>query len=295
MPLVRLLSLLLDRGAVLFVGIVTGAVLLFSFQTDGRPLAPWLSNHTPAPVAAPAAHGAQGPGCGDNFPFSPNVLAALRANRPIRIGVFGDSFGEGVWAATNQYFHGQSGFAVYRLGREGTGFTRYRSLDLLKDLKAKLDDQPIDIALIDFGANDTQGIWEDNQGHAYMSPGWQASIGSKIADYVGTLRSRGVAVGWVGLPRMRKADFDADIQAMNAFNAGQMCRLHVPFVDPVAVTEDARHGFTRELVDPATKQAYLGRAEDGIHMTFHGYEVISRPLLQRIAQLAPPQAQGAGE
>jgi hypothetical protein len=289
---------LIDRGAVLFIGMAVGAVLMLAFQTDGRPLAPLLVNtEARAPDARPAALAAKAPVlpiCHDDFPYSPNVLAGLRANRPLRIGVLGDSFGEGLWAATNQYFHTRHDFAVYRMAKEATGFTRYRSLDLLADLKSRLAQQPIDIALIDFGANDTQGIWQDGKGAAYMSARWQAAIGDKVAAYVGFLRKRGVAVGWVGLPRMRRTDFDRDVQAMNGFYAATMCRLHVPFVNPVAVSEDASHGFAKDLVDPATGKTYLARADDGIHMTFHGYEVIARPLLQRIAVLGEQDRDLAG-
>ena len=288
---------LIDRGAVLFIGIAVGAVLLLAFQTDGKPLAPLLSGGTdkvtdlspPATARRTSAtKGSVAPDCHDDFPFSRNVLAGLRANRPLRIGVLGDSFGEGVWAATNQHFHATRDFAVYRMSKEATGFTRYRSLDLLQDLKSRLEKQPIDIALIDFGANDTQGIWQDGKGAAYMSAQWQKSIGDKVSAYVGYLRDRGVAIGWVGLPRMRRSAFDNDIQAMNGFYASLMCKLHVPFVNPVRASEDAGHGFAKELVDPETGQSYLARADDGIHMTFHGYEVIARPLLQRIAVLATP-------
>lgn len=286
---------ILDRGAVLFIGMGVGAVLLLAFQTEGKPLSPWLSNHVqtaPAVPAATAKHAAA-PACRDDFPFSRNVIAGLRANRPLRIGVLGDSFGEGMWAATDQRFRKSQDFTVYRMSKEATGFTRYRTLNLLDDLKARLAKQPIDIALIDYGANDTQGLWEGGKGMAYMSPSWTAAMGAKIAAYVGYLRDRGVAVGWVGLPRMRKTDFDNDVQAMNGFYAKQMCRLHVPFVNPVSVSEDSTHGFAKELVDPETGKSYLARADDGIHMTFHGYEVIARPLFQRIAKLESPADDGA--
>jgi len=279
---------LIDRGAVLFVGIAVGAVLVVAFRTEGKPLAPLLSNGLPpAPLVAAAAGRARG--CDSDFPFSRAVLAGLRENRPLRIGVLGDSFGDGVWAATDAHFRGSHDFTVYRLSKEATGFTRYQSLDLLKDMKVRIADQPIDIALVDFGANDTQGLFQDGKGYTYMSPSWQAAIGKRVTSYVGYLRDRGVAVGWIGLPRMRKTDFDTDVQAMNAFYAGLMCKLHVPFVNPVKVSEDSTHAFAKELVDPETHKPYNARADDGIHMTFHGYEVIARPLFKRIAVLAAPR------
>lgn len=275
----------IDRGGVLFVGMAVGAVLFLSFQTGGKPLAPLLAPaHVapPAPVApAPAAQA-----CTDTFPLSRQVLAGLRANRPLRIGVLGDSFGDGVWAATNRNFQGKADFRVYRFSKEGTGFTRYQSLDLLQDLKTRMAEQPIDIALIDFGANDTQGVWAEGKAAAYMSARWQEVIGKRAAAMVGYLRDQGVAVAWIGLPRMRKPDYDDDIQAMNAFYAGLMCKLHVPFVNPVAASEDKGHHFTKDLIDPETGASYVARADDGIHMSVHGYRQIARPVLARIEMLS---------
>ena len=278
---------LVDRGAVLFVGIAVGAVLTLAFETGGKPLAGMVAQQR---VAAPAPAPARGKGaaCGDDFPLSRRVLTGLRANRPLRVGVMGDSFGDGIFAAAQGELEKREGFKVYQFSKEGTGFTRYQSLDVLKDVKGKLAQQPIDIAIIDFGANDTQGVRQDGHGAAYMTPHWQAIVGGRARALVGYLREQGVAVAWVGLPRMRKADYDQDIQAMNGFYAGLMCQLHVPFVNPVAASEDKEHHFAKELVDPVTKAPYVARADDGVHMSYHGYREIIRPVLTRIAALGKP-------
>jgi hypothetical protein len=95
---------------------------------------------------------------------------------------------------------------------------------------------------------------------------------------------------------MRDAAFDRDIQAMNRFQAKVTCRLGVPFADAVPVSEDRQHRFSQRLVDPATGKDYLARANDGKHMTFHGYEVISRPVVKPIlALLAPPSSPAPGK
>jgi hypothetical protein len=154
--------------------------------------------------------------------------------------------------------------------------------------------QPIDLALISIGANDTQGLFVDGHAAPYMSAAWQQTIEGRMTALVRMLQQRGVAVGWVGLPRMRDADFDRDIQAMNRFQAKVTCRLGVPFADAVPVSQDRQRRFALRLIDPATGKDYLARANDGKHMTFHGYEVISRPVVQPIlALLAPPAAKPA--
>lgn len=273
----------LDRGSVLFVGIVVGAFLTMSFQTDGKPFARLIAAETSrAPIPPPPA----AKGCTSDFPFTSRVLARIRANQPLRIGVFGDSFGDGLSEATSQTFHGNPNVQVFQFSREATGFTRYQSHDLLQEAKAKLAEQPIDIALIDVGANDTQGVWLGGKGAAYMSASWQKIIGGRATDLVDYLHGAGVTVGWVGLPRMRDDQYDRDVQAMNAFYASLMCSLHVPFVDPVAVSEDGQHRFAMTLTDPATKQPYPARAPDGVHMSMHGYRVIAKPLLDRIDMLS---------
>jgi len=281
---------LADRGGVLFVGIAVGAVMALSFLTYGKPvqaLIPAETAKAPAitlPAAAPAnAHDLQ---CSADFPLSPRVLTGLRSNRPLRIGVIGDSFGEGIYAATNGQFQESDGFQVYSFAKEGIGLTRYQSLDVLAHVKSRFAQTPIDIAIIDFGANDTQGVRQGGHGAAYMTPRWQAVVGGRAAELVTYLRQQGVAVAWVGLPRMRKPDFDRDVQAMNAFYTGLMCKLGVPFVNPVAASEDHQHRFAMELIDSSTKQPYIARAEDGVHMSFHGYREITKPVLQRIALLS---------
>jgi lysophospholipase L1-like esterase len=204
------------------------------------------------------------------------------------------SFGDGLWAATDQAFRKYPDVKVHQFSHEGTGFTRYRTRDLLEDAKARVAAQPIDLALISIGANDTQGLFVDGHAAPYMSAAWQQTIEGRMTALVRMLQQRGVAVGWVGLPRMRDADFDRDIQAMNRFQAKVTCRLGVPFADAVPVSQDRQRRFALRLIDPATGKDYLARANDGKHMTFHGYEVISRPVVQPIlALLAPPAAKPA--
>ncbi|WP_082209339.1 GDSL-type esterase/lipase family protein, partial [Novosphingobium sp. B-7] len=247
----------------------------------------------PAPLAAagPAPAPSLAPGCSGKFPKSARVAEALAAHRPLHIGVFGDSFGDGLWAATDQAFRKYPDVKVHQFSHEGTGFTRYRTRDLLQDAKDRVAGQPIDVALISIGANDTQGLFVNGHAAAYMTPAWQETIEGRMTALVRMLQQRGVAVGWVGLPRMRDATYDRDIQAMNRFYAKVTCRLGVPFANAVPVSQDRQGHFALRLIDPATGKDYLARANDGKHMTFHGYEVISRPVVQPIlALLAPPAA-----
>jgi uncharacterized protein len=267
-------TLLLDRTMVLFLGLAAGALISFSFF-------PSVGDPTSAAQSAPVAPRAAAAGPAVEAPGR-RLADALARRRPVAIGVFGDSFGDGVWAGLYHSLRSADGFEIHKLSERSTGFTRYRSLNLLDDTRAKLDRQPVDIAVLSFGANDTQGIYLDGRGHRFMSESWQRIVGERVAAIVGLLRQRGVTVYWVGLPKMRDARFDADIAAMNRFYAARMRALNVPYFETAGATADAGGHYAPYLRDPGNGRRIMARANDGIHMTIPGYVLVMRGLADRI-------------
>jgi uncharacterized protein len=297
----RKAAFLLDRTAVLFLGLALGAVITLAFFSSGEATkAEGSAAAVPVPVAAPnvvpAAQQGSQPGI-----LSPRLVSAAAENRKIQVGVFGDSFGDGIWAALYRQLPADQNFEVHQFSHQATGFTRYRTNNLLDDTRAKLDQQPIDIAVISFGANDTQGIYLDGHGTEYMSERWQQIVTERVTAIVNLLRERGVAVYWVGLPRMREAPYDTQIQQMNAFYAERMRQLNVPFIETVSASVDGNGAYAPYLRDPRTGEQFNARANDGIHMTMNGYASLTRGLAERIrksvtearAQAGRPAAQQA--
>jgi hypothetical protein len=247
-----------------------------------------MSGAVPAslpPATQMAAAGAKAGQLPENaMPFHQRLLATVAAEGRVRIGVFGDSFGDGVWAALYHQLHDPKAFQVIKFSRQSTGFTRYASLNLEDHVREQLSGQPIDIAVISFGANDTQGVMHKGHYAALLSPEWKAEIGARIERYVAILKAQGAVVYWVGLPVMRKASFDADISGMNAFFAEQMTRLGVPFIDTRPMSVDENGQYAAYLPDPKTHVPRLARANDGIHMSMGGYERLTAGLAVRIRQ-----------
>lgn len=285
-PLSKLLFSL-DRTLVLFIGIAVGAVVGISFFAGGRS----GGEAEAIPVLPPAtqAAAARAPATDQ---LAPRLASAVAENRKVQIGVFGDSFGDGVWAGLYNILRSDTGFEVHQYSERSTGFTRYRSLNLLDDIRAKLDRQPLDIAIVSFGANDTQGIFLDGHGNTFMSEGWQRIVTERVTAVVGLLRQRGVQVYWVGLPKMRDPAFDADIRRMNAFYASRMQALGVPYFETAALSADASGQYAPYLTDPRTRERFNARTNDGIHMTIPGYIMVMRGLTDRIRRsIAQARAQ----
>jgi uncharacterized protein len=223
----------------------------------------------------------------------------LRDGAAVRVGVFGDSFGDGVWTALYRLLPAKDGFRVVKYSQQSTGFTRYRRLDLRAHDAEQIGDERLDIAVIAFGANDAQGVCDGGRCGALMSDYWQSVIGRRITDYVAMLRSHGAAVYWVGLPVMRDAAFDAQTRAMDAFYARTMRELGVPYIDIRPLTTDAQGQYQAYFRD-GDGQPRLFRANDGIHMSMNGYLRVTKGLAARIrstvdaAKSAQSPDEGAG-
>lgn len=292
-------KLLADRTAVLFVGVAAGAMIGLSFANHQSGSTQTAAPVPPAAIIVPPAATPQHAAAPAVDPVNPALAGAVAEHRPLAIGVFGDSFGQGLWEGLYLQFKGDQGYGVRNFAKQGTGFTRYSKLNLLDDLRTKLDAQPVDIAVVSFGANDAFDIYSGMNVYRYMSPEWQKMIGERVDAYVGLLRARGVNVYWVGLPRMREPEFDAKIAQMNAFYAARMQALGVPFIDtvPLSVGPDGR--YTDRITDPKTGKSEQIRAGDGIHMrTGHAYGYLTRGLSARIHQVvaaakAAPEHQAA--
>jgi hypothetical protein len=279
---------LFDRTAVLAIGIIAGFAIGLSFNEAGRREL-FGANPPGAVITIPPVGPVRKAKAADpelKAPIKPEIQARVREAGVIRVGVFGDSFGDGVWAALYHQLPAKSHFKVLRFSKEGTGFTRYRQLDLEDRARVQLADEPIDIAVICFGANDVQPIFADGHLRALLDAGWQKTIGERIDRFVARARSTGAQVYWLGLPVMRDTATDADIQAMDAFYQRRMASLGVPFIDTRAASLGPKGEYAAYLPDTRTGEPRLMRAGDGVHMTMLGYQRLTAGLAARIRAYA---------
>jgi len=278
--------LLIDRTAALFCGVAAGIAIGLAFAPQLNTLLSDAPPGLPAPVTSPAGAPPAADGLPADVVAAANVPAglarAVAQGRPFRIGVFGDSFGDGLWAALYNQLPRREAFHVLQFSQQGTGFTRYRQTNLEQALAGQLSEGPVDVAVISFGANDVQGIFVDGRVAPLLSPLWQAEIAARITRYVGMLRDQGADVVWIGLPVMRDPAFDAQVQGLNAFHAGVMARLKVPFIDTRQAAVGPDGLYVSHLPDKLSGAPWLVRAGDGIHMSMKGYRLLTAALAVRV-------------
>ncbi|WP_156678433.1 GDSL-type esterase/lipase family protein [Sphingomonas profundi] len=301
----RTLLTVADRTAVLFLGVAAGVAIGYAFGasrtapvppaiavatpgtappppstgtgTSAAPAPQVASNGRPAPPAAPVPLPEQ-----SATTFPPHLIRSIAEGRKVRVGVFGDSYGDGIWSALYHLLSAKDGYEVAKFSQQSTGFTRYASLNLEEHAREQLSGNPVDVAVISFGANDTQGVLSGRHAAALLSPEWQEIIGRRVDGFVAELRAQGATVYWVGLPKMRKPEFDADIAGMNAFYERKMRELGVPWIETASMTVDENGQFSPYLADGPDGERKLMRANDGIHMSYAGYVRITRGLVARI-------------
>lgn len=321
-------SFLLDRTAVLFLGVAAGAAIGVAFadgsgrreavmpapeaapvigaSADIAPPPPTAPASTAAPAATPLP-GETAPGEAEpdktvvaepvapaaDAPAAAPVVDAVRGDHVVRVGVFGDSFGDGVYSALYRLLPPKDGYEVVKYSQPSTGFTRYRRLNLEAHDEEQIGDGKLGVAVIAFGANDVQGVCEGTRCGALMSATWQDIIGRRIESYVAMLRRHGAVVYWMGLPAMRDPAFNSDTGAMDGFYAATMQRLSVPFIEIRPFTTDETGHYQAYYTDAAGTPKLL-RALDGVHMSMNGYLRISKGLAERIRSSVTAARASAG-
>ncbi len=280
--------------AIFAVGVLAGLLL----TPDGRQ---WLRHPTlmlgdRANASAPAVPAPK------TTPVKPVVapapvapvtpLAARLTQGPLRIGVFGDSMADGLYAGLYRDLRDQPKVTVTKFSEVSTGLSRYDYVDIQAKTRRQIDETPIDVAVILFGTNDAQGISLDGVIHDFGTDGWKAAYATRIDNLVAMLRGRDVAVYWVGLPRMKSARFDGRMALINAVVEARMKALDVPYVETAALTSNGEGGYEAYLANDSGRKVLM-RANDGIHMSMAGYLRISGPVtdrLKRDAGLDQPSA-----
>jgi len=287
--------------AIFVVGVLAGLAL----TPDGRA---WLRNPTvmlgdkaaasappsPAPTPAPLPVAAPAPAAAAAVRVTP--LGARLAQGPLRIGVFGDSMADGLYAGLYRDLQDQPNLSVTKFSQVSTGLSRYDYVDVQSRTRAQLDETPVDVAVMLFGTNDAQGIDTDGVVHMFGTEGWKAAYARRIDDLVALLRSRDVAVYWVGLPRMKRDSFDDRMMLINGVVEARMRALGVPYIETTALTSNDAGGYEAYLPNDSGRRVLM-RANDGIHMSMAGYLRMSAPVaarLKRDAGLDRPRPVPAG-
>ena len=218
------------------------------------------------------------------------VLAAPAfAQTPAKnVGVFGDSLGDGVWGGMYLVAKQHPGYQLFRHGKPGAGISHPDFPDWLKTLPGMLDADHLDIAVVMFGANDQLALRDvDGKGYPYKSEGWTRVYTARMKGMMDEFATRKIAVLWLGLPITRKPDYNAGAVYLNQLYADNVAAAGGTFRPLIDDFRGADGNYAPYLPDEQGKMRQI-RADDGIHFTTTGYELIAAKVYDRLA--TPPFA-----
>tara|TARA_R110002110_G_scaffold168566_7_gene370105 strand:+ start:1731 stop:2762 length:1032 start_codon:yes stop_codon:yes gene_type:complete len=206
---------------------------------------------------------------------APAATATFPAPKPkhSNVVVLGDSLGDGVWAGLYHVLRTDKRFKIIKKSRVSTGFSRHDYYDWNAAVRDIASEMRIDIAVVVMGTNDRQAIVENGKRHALFDSDWRVIYKQRVDDFTATLKSTGARIYWVELPVMRSARFGADMENFNEIFEERARANGVAFVRTDRLATGADGGYTAYGEDRFGRTRLL-RADDGIHFTMAGYELI---------------------
>lgn len=244
-------------------------------QTAPAPIANAAALATPMPKPAPAM-------VATASIAAPRAVAKPRAGKTkLNIVVFGDSLGDGLWAGLYHMLRKDKRFNVIRKSRVATGFVRKDYYDWSEGVREAAADTRIDIAVVIIGTNDRQTIVEDGARYGLFQPKWREVYNERVDDFIATLKASGATIYWVGLPVMRSAGFESDMKSFTSIFKARAAANGVAFLPTHDLMTDKDGNYSAYGLDASGRKRLL-RAEDGIHFSMQGYELLARAVGGRI-------------
>jgi uncharacterized protein len=191
-----------------------------------------------------------------------------------RILVIGDSLAEGLWGGLYRTFEEDPTLEFINRTKPSSGLARTDNYDWNAELDKLFKDETYQIAVVMFGANDTNGIRKGKESFRVGTDGWREAYGERVEAIIKKLRAKNIATYWVGLPIMRSEAQSADAEAMNDVYREKAFINGAKFVDTWTGFTDETGRYSAYGPD-ITGQPKRLRADDGLHLTMRGYHKLA--------------------
>ncbi len=234
-----------------------------------------------APLAGAALMGLAGP---------PLARAELPPDLAHRILVLGDSQAQGLAGALMRRYRRDKEIRVIDRSKISTGLMPRANYDWPAEIKGVAAADHADIAVVMFGANDRPPVRRHGVVDPALLEGFRQGYGAKVAAIVTALRDAHMPVVWVGHPIVRDPLFAEDMALLDSIYdkyATDAGATFVPTWELFAAADGTYTAFGPGLDGVTTRL----RADDGVHLSVAGYDVLARALEPHLVLEPPASAQ----
>ncbi len=221
------------------------------------------------PHAAPAAPPAQG--------YIPQIKERYR------VFVFGDKMATGLLAGLWRVLKNDPRFVARGRLRQGSGLARPRFYNWPRTIAGVLDAKPVDIAIVMLGANDARDIITPQGKLLFGSAEWQRAYAKRVRALMQMIRSRGVALYWVGLPPVRDSGRNEALKYIDEIIRQEAKRAGVRHIGIYAAFATPQGGYAENGPDVNGRIVRL-RARGGVQFIKPGNTKLARIVMQAVAR-----------
>jgi hypothetical protein len=216
--------------------------------------------------------------------WAPASLAEEIANRTT-IVVFGDSQGAGLARGLQRILIEDRRYRVLNRTHAGAALVHAES-EWFSAIQNFVAHEKADVAVAMFGANDRLDF-KDAAGTSqhFHTDEWREAYAARIDQLLAAMTGAGLKVIWCGNPIARSGTYSADMSYINDIYAAEAAKFGAQFVPlwNAVADQDGHYAAFGKDRDGVTQRM---RADDGIHFTTPGYELIAERILELIP--APP-------
>lgn len=195
-----------------------------------------------------------------------------------RILVFGDSQAQGLAAGVQRYYRGGRNHRVLDRSKISTGLVPRANYDWPTQARGLAANERADVAVALFGANDRPPVRIGGRVDADLVQRFSDTYGARVTDIAGAFQQARVPLVWVGHPIVRDPVFNEDMALLNDIFAARVADCGADFLSTWDTFKGADGGFSAygQGLDGQTTRL---RADDGVHMSPAGYDVITAMLV----------------
>jgi len=205
---------------------------------------------------------------------------------PRSVLIVGDSLALGLSTSFEQALKEYNeNISFARVGKVSSGLAIPHLFDWEKKVQVLIEKYSPDIIVVLMGINDANNnIRVDDRKAILGTAAWPDAYQERVKRFIAIIAQRNVPIYWVGLPVVRDEAMTQRIEIANSA-ARKACEAFAEchFIDTWNILTDDKGNYTNYKKD---NQGYTIRirAQDGVHFSREGGELLSRHILDFISQ-----------
>lgn len=197
---------------------------------------------------------------------------------PTTIVVFGDSQAAGLARGLQRVLVEDTHYHVLNRTHAGAALV-HDEREWLAPVERFTSRDKADIAIVMLGANDRIDMPTEGGGYLHFrSDEWREAYVARADKILALLANAKLRVVWCGNPIARSATYSTDMGYINDIYAGEAAKYGAQFVPLWTVVADDQGHYAAYGKDRDGTTERL-RADDGIHFTAAGYELIAEKIV----------------